>query len=162
MWKLRDIDIEYAANSIIPKGDKYKSESGWTSASPGAIDKIAANPNPEDHAVYAPNIIPTPGTNIGNAAKELFWKIPNPSMSSVLDKNYCTNELDSASLTSDVAPIWKDIENIPMKIKNVIILYFITLPPLKHIIWGYLWIWISHKHLTENKRAGSAGFEPAT
>lgn len=78
---------------------------GSISANPGAIVVIAAKPNPVDQAEKIPNIIPTPGTNIGNDADMLFRKIPKPSMSWVEDKNSCTNSFASSGLTSDVAPI---------------------------------------------------------
>ena len=58
-------------------------------------------------------------------------------MSWVEDKNSCTNSFASSGLTSDVAPIWKESEKIPKKIKNEIILNLNTLLTLIHIIWGY-------------------------
>ncbi len=79
--------MEYAINSRMPNGDKNKIESGWISDNPGIVDIIAANPNPVDHAMYSPHIIPAPGINIGNVERKLFTKIPIPSVSSITDKN---------------------------------------------------------------------------
>jgi len=80
--KLRDMPIEYATNSSVPKG-VAKRDRGEILDKVGSDDIIVLNAAPVDHAVYEPHAIPNAGTNITNATEALWENIPIASIPSV-------------------------------------------------------------------------------
>jgi len=69
--KLRDMPMEYAASSSMPKGETRTGASGDMPEIAGLDTTNALNAAPVCHPVNEPHTIPNAGTNIGRATEEL-------------------------------------------------------------------------------------------
>ncbi|MGI0069274.1 MAG: hypothetical protein ACREAN_03350, partial [Nitrosopumilaceae archaeon] len=79
---LLDIPMEYAAISMMPKGERNMRARGGSLVSIGVVATRALKATPVEYAAKEPHAMPNPGTNIGNATEALCAKIPNASIPS--------------------------------------------------------------------------------
>lgn len=69
--KLRDMAIEYATSSSMPKGESKRRANGDTLDNALFDPTTALNAAPVCHPVKEPHATPNAGTNIGRATEEL-------------------------------------------------------------------------------------------
>ncbi len=94
--KLRDMPMEYAPSSNIPKGDARKMKSGGMFDKDASEDAIALNAAPVCHPVKDPQQTPKAGINMGNATDVLCKNIPKASIPFVAPSKSLRKDCDSS------------------------------------------------------------------